>query len=160
MANLPTVHPAETLSISPEALEVANSYLQSQDILKVCDDLDLSVDVVTNMLGRREVKAYIDQVFFDVGFNNRFKMRSAMDTIISKKFEEMDEAGVGSGKDIIEILALSHKMTVDILDRQIALKKLETSNVKTQTNIQINDAGSNYGNLLSKLLQPGNTIDA
>lgn len=157
---LPTVHPAEVLTISPEALEVANCYLQIQDIPKVADELGLPVDMVTQILDRGEVKSYIDQVFLDTGFNNRFKMRAAMDALLAKKFEEMDEAGIGSSKDILEIMALSHKMTMEIMDREIALRKLNGTGVKNQVNVQINDAGggSNYKNLLDRLM--GGTIDA
>ena len=150
---LPTNHPAEALIISPEALEVANCYLQEQDTTKVALILGTSPELVAQILARREVKAYVDQVFFDMGFNNRFKMRKAMDAIISKKFQELDEAGVGSGKDILEILALSHKMTMETLDKQLQLEKLRESNVRTQTNIQINDGGSNYSNLIERLIK-------
>jgi hypothetical protein len=150
---LPTNHPAEALQISPEALEVANCYLQEQDTTKVATILGTSPELVAQILARREVKAYVDQVFFDMGFNNRFKMRKAMDAIISKKFQELDEAGVGSGKDILEILALSHKMTMETLDKQLQLEKLRESNVRTQTNIQINDGGSNYSNLIERLIK-------
>ena len=146
-------HPAEVVQISPEALEVANCYLQHQDTLKVSSELNISPESVTSILGRREVKAYIDQVFFDMGFNNRFKMRQAMDAILAKKFQDMDEADIGSSKDIAELMALSHKMTIEIMDREIALRKLEGSNVKNQVNVQINEAGgSKYGALISKLL--------
>ena len=156
---MPAVHPAEMLIISPEALEVANCYLQLQDIPKVAEELNIAPELVTQYLERVEVKSYIDQVFLDTGFNNRFKMRAAMDAILQKKFQEMDEAGVGSSKDIIEIMALSHKMTMEIMDKELALRKLNTSGVKNQVNVQINDqGGSNYKNLLDKLM--GNTIDA
>ncbi len=67
----------------------------------------------------------------------------------------MDEADIGSNKDITELIALSHKMTMEQMDREIALEKLRGSNIKTQTNIQINDnGGSNYGSLISKLINP------
>ncbi len=156
MNNLPTTHPAEVVEIDPESLEVANTYLQYQDIAKTADDLNISRDMVSRILNKREVRSYIDSVFFNVGFNNRFKMRQLMDTIIQKKLQEMDEADIGSTKDISELLALSHKMTVELLDREIALRKLEKEkdSVKTQTNIQINDnAGSNYGSLIQQLLK-------
>ena len=157
---LPTVHPAEVLAISPEALEVANAYLQLQDIPKVAEELSIPIEMVTSLLERNEVKSYVDQVFFDTGFNNRFKMRQAMDAILAKKFEEMDEAGVGSSKDITEIMALSHKMTIELMDREIALRKLENRGVRNQVNLQINDQSgmSNYSNLLDRLM--GGTIDA
>lgn len=153
MKNLPTTHPAEVLEISPEALEIANCYLVKQSAQGVADELSVSTELVTNILARREVKAYIDQVFFDTGFNNRFRMRDAMDAIIQKKFQELDEADVGSSKDILEILALSHKMTMETLDRQIQLEKLKGSNLRTQTNIQINEGGSNYHTLIEKLVR-------
>jgi hypothetical protein len=154
MKNLPSQHPAEVLEISPEALEIANCYLVKQSAQEVADELSVSTELVTNILARREVKAYIDQVFFDTGFNNRFRMRDAMDAIIQKKFQELDEADVGSSKDILEILALSHKMTMETLDRQIQLEKLKGSNLRTQTNIQINETGgSNYHQLIERLVK-------
>jgi hypothetical protein len=153
---LPATHPAETLQIDPEGLEIANCYLQTQSLSQVAEDLGISTELVATQLNRREVKSYIDQVFKDVGFNNRFKMRKAMDMLISKKFQELDEAGVGSSKDIADLLALSHKMTMEQLDREIQLEKVRANNIKSQVNVQINDggsSGSNYGSLLEKLLK-------
>ena len=150
---LATHHPAEVLQISPEALEVANAYLTIQNAQQVSDQLDSPLETVSQILGRREVKAYVDQVFFDMGFNNRFTLRKAMDAIISKKFQEMDEAGTGSNKDIIEILALSHKMTMETLDKELQLEKLRGNSIKSQVNVQINEGGgSNYGNLIERLI--------
>jgi hypothetical protein len=69
MNNLPTVTPVECLDISPEALEVANCFLQDQDLDKVADILDIPKELVTQILAKREVKAYIDNVFFNLGYN-------------------------------------------------------------------------------------------
>lgn len=153
----PTQLPAEYVQISPEALEVANCYLQCQDVREVAEQLEVGVDIVTQTLAKREVRAYIDHVYMDIGFSNRFKMRSAMDAIIKKKFQEMEEAGTGSSKDIIEILALQHKMRMEELDRQIKLEQLrvEKPAPHNQVNVQINDnGGSNYDKLLSRLMNP------
>lgn len=150
--SLPTTTPAEVLDISPEALEVANCYLQTQDIDEVCSALDIPKEVITQILAKKEVKAYIDHVFFNLGFNNRFKMRAAMDAVIQKKFQELEESEMGSTKDIAELLALSHKMTMDEMSRQIELEKLQQSNIKNQVNVQINDGGSKYNTLIEKLL--------
>lgn len=157
--NLPTHAAAEVLEISPESLEIANHYLQTQDAHQVAEDLEVPVHLVTQTLNRRDVKAYIDQVFFDVGFNNRFKMRSAMDAIIKKKFQELEEADIGSNKDISELLALSHKMTMEQLDRQIELEKVRNQHIKSQVNVQINEGGgtpgdgTKYGRLIQQLVQ-------
>lgn len=158
--SLPTTTPAETLDISPESLEVANCYLQSQNMYQVAEELQIPPEQVAQILERREVKSYIDSVFFNTGFNNRFQMRKLMDTIIKKKLQDMDESDQGSTKDITEILALSHKMTIELMDREIALLKLKQGDAKTVTNVQINDngGGSKYGSLISQLLN--NTVDS
>lgn len=111
--------------------------------------------MVSQILSRREVRAYIDNVFMDVGFNNRFRMRSAMDALIQKKFQELEEAEVGSSKDIADLLALSHKMSIDLLDRQIQLEKLKEANLKSQVNVQLNNfgSGSKYDTLLEKIMK-------
>lgn len=154
---LPTASPAQAVAISPEALEIANCYLSTQNIQKTAMELCISPDQVSDTLDRREVRAYIDTVFLDTGFNNKFRMREVMDLIIQKKLQELDEAEVGSGKDIADLLALSHKMSMEIMDKQIQLEKVRSNNtsVKTQVNMQINDAGGDgtkYGSLISKLL--------
>lgn len=156
MANELAPHnPAEALAISPEGLEVANTYLELQDIPATALRLGIGTDKVSEYLRRREIKAYIDHVFADLGYNNSFRLRGIMDTVIQKKLQEMEEADIGSSKDITEILALSHKMSMDLLDKQIKLATIEGKNqvIKNQTNVQINEAtgGTNYESLLNKL---------
>lgn len=153
--NLPATNtPAEALAISPEALEVANCYLELQSIDKVAEELDVPRDQIVQYLDRREVRAYIDSVFLSLGFNNRFKLRKAMDSIIALKFKELDEAGVGSSKDIADLILLSHKMTMDEYNMQLELAKVhQKEKITTQTNIQINDqGGTNYARLLQDIM--------
>lgn len=147
----PTSHPAEVIQISPEALEVANTYLTCQSISETAKTLGIAEDTVSSYLGRTEVRSYVDQIFLDLGFNNRFKMRAAMDALIQRKFRELDESDQGSTKDIAELLEMSQKMTLAILDREIALKKLEQGSLKTQVNVQVNEA-TNYSSLIDKLI--------
>ena len=151
-----TTHlPAETVRISPEALEVANAYLQLNDARAVAAELDLDPETVTNILARREVKGYIDSVFFDSGYNNRFLMRRAMDALIKQKFSELEESQTGSTKDIAELLALSHKMSMDLLDREIQLAKAQQGTApQKQVNVQINEGldGSKYSQLVQRLI--------
>ena len=160
MNTLPTHTPAEALNISPEALHIANCYLQTPDIGTVADDLNVPRELVADTLARREVKAYVDNIFYNTGFNNRFKLRALMDAIITKKLQDMDEADVGSTKDISELLALSHKMTIEHMDREIKLESLRAANIKTQTNIQINEAtgGTKYSQLIEKLMGPADGL--
>jgi hypothetical protein len=151
-----TTHlPAETVRISPEALEVANAYLQLNDARQVADELGIDPEVVTSILAKREVKGYIDSVFFDSGYNNRFLMRRAMDALIKQKFQELEESQMGSTKDIAELLQMSHKMSMDLLDREIQLEKARTqTGPQKQVNVQINEGleGSKYGKLVQQLI--------
>lgn len=151
-------NPAEAIIISPEGLEIANKYLEVQDITKTADALGITSNLVSEYLSRREIKAYIDNVFMDIGYNNRFKLRELMDTVIHKKLEELSESDMGSSKDITEIIALSHKMSMDILDRQIKLEEAKAkNNIRSQTNVQINNAGvSNYDKLMEALSKNNN----
>ena len=147
--------PAETIKLAPEMLEVANCYLQLNDPRKVAAELDLDPELVADILKRREVKSYIDAVFFDSGYNNRFLMRRAMDALIKQKFQELEEAGSGSQKDIAELLALSHKMSMDLMDKEIQLEKIRSGTApQKQVNVQINEGldGSKYSRLVQQLI--------
>lgn len=166
-ATTPTNGPAEVLDISPESLLIANAYLQDQDMESVASTLGVPVMLVSKTLARKDVRAYIDQVFFNFGFNNRFKVRAAIDAVLKKKFADLEEADTGSSADILEILALSHKMTMEQMAKQIEMEKLHVSSIKNQVNVQINDQGisdgSKYGNLIQQLINldnPNNTVDA
>lgn len=150
--SLPTSSPAEVLRISPESLEISNAYLTYQSIPEVSKQLGIPTDLVSQTLDKREVRAYIDNVFLDYGFNNRFKLSGIMDEVIKRKLADLDENDMGSDKDIIDILALKHKMAMDILDRQIKLESMKSTNIKNQTNVQINGGGgTQYESLMERL---------
>ncbi len=76
-----------------------------------------------------------------------------MEEILEKKLQELEEAEMGSSKDIVDIIMAIDKMRQNEIKAMIDLEKAKTANApKTQTNIQINDGGTNYTNLLDKLL--------
>ncbi len=82
-------------------------------------------------------------------------MRRAVDALIKRKFQELEEADVGSNKDITELLTLSHKMTMDYLDREIQLEKLRqgSGGPQRQVNVQINELDSSkYAKLVQQLI--------
>ncbi len=147
--------PAETLHIQPEYLEVANHYLQCGNVSQVAQDLELQPERVSEILRLPEVRGYVSQVYLDTGYNNRFLMRRAVDALIKRKFQELEEADVGSNKDITELLTLSHKMTMDYLDREIQLEKLRqgSGGPQRQVNVQINELDSSkYAKLVQQLI--------
>lgn len=144
------IEPKEEL-ISPEGLLVANSYLQHWDVTKVAQELDLPTHIVSSQLKTREIKSYVDSVYMDLGYRNKHTLAKTLDTIIDMKMEEIEEAELGSNKDILEILALAHKFRMDELKLQLELdnKKQEANTIN---NVQVINEGSNYDKLLTALM--------
>ena len=147
---------ALTTKISPEGLEIANAYLQYGSIPSVRTQLGVEENIISEMLNRREVKQYIDTVYLDTGYRNRFKLADTLDTLIEKKMEEAEESEIYTSKDLADLLQMAHKMRMDELKAQAELEKAKATNIKNQTNIQVNDGGfgqGNYGKLMEKLLK-------
>jgi len=151
----------EITKISPEGLEVANCYLQYGNINAVVQCMGVSEAKIVSLLQKREVKKYIDTVYLDLGYRNRNNIGSLLDEMIESKLEEAKETGVYSSKDLADLLQMAHKMRMDEIKAQAELLKVESTNIRSQTNVQINDANlpfgqGNYGKLMDKLINgPG-----
>ena len=124
--------------MSPEGLEIANSYLEHGSIPAVCADLGVQENEVSEMLNKREIKQYIDTVFLDTGYRNRFKISETLDMLIEKKLEESEETEIYTNKDMADLLQMAHKMRIEEMKAQTELKKAEAQSVKNQVNIQHN----------------------
>ena len=147
----------ELTTISPEGLEVANSYLTFGNIRAVVEQLGVQENKVVELLNKREVKKYIDTVYLDIGYRNKNNIAGLLDEMIESKLEEAKESGVYSNKDLADLLQMAHKMRMDEIKAQADLQKAEATNVKSQTNVQINEGlpfgQGNYGKLMDKLLK-------
>ena len=143
--------------ISPESIEIANAYLEKGDITMVSTELGIPRDVVSDYLNKREVKKYIDSVYLDAGYRNRFKLAETMDTIINKKLEEAEETEMYSNKDLADLLQMAHKIRMDEIKAQTDADKVAGATIRTQNNVQINSdvpfGQGNYGALMDKLLK-------
>jgi hypothetical protein len=146
--------------MSPEGLEIANAYLELGNIQAVCIRLNLDENTIQEYLGKREIKAYVDQVYLDTGYRNRFKLASTLDDIIERKLDEAEESQIYTNKDIADLLGMAHKMRMDEIKAMAELEKAKASNIKNQTNVQINSelpfGQGNYGKLMEKLLNEEN----
>ena len=142
--------------MSPEGLEIANKYLTTGSVEDVSNQLKVSKDLVVSTLQKREVKQYIDTVYMDIGYRNRFKLGDALDTIIEKKLEEAEESEMYSNKDIADLLHLAHKIRMDEMKAQTELEKAKAGNIRTQNNVQVIAdqpfGQGNYGKLMDKLI--------
>ena len=143
--------------ISPEGLEIANAYLELGNIPAVCARLSIDEAKASEYLAKREVRAYVDQVYLDTGYRNRFKLAETLDTLIDAKLAEAEESEVYSNKDLADLIQMAHKMRMDEIKAQSELEKAKASNVKNQINIQNNGevpfGQGNYGELMKKLLK-------
>ena len=147
----------ELTTISPEGLEVANSYLTFGNIRAVVEQLGVQENKVVELLNKREVKKYIDTVYLDMGYRNKNNIAGLLDEMIESKLEESKESGVYSNKDLADLLQMAHKMRMDEIKAQAELEKAQATYVKSQTNVQINEGlpfvQGNYGKLMDKLLK-------
>ena len=143
--------------MSPEGLEIANSYLKHGSIPAAAKELCVTEDTVSEALNKREIRQYIDTVYLDTGYRNRFKLSETLDLLIEKKLEEADETEIYSNKDMADLLALAHKMRMDEMKAQTEMEKAKAANIKNQVNIQDNSGipfgEGNYGLLLKKLMK-------
>lgn len=144
----------EVTVISPEGLEAANAYLQFGNIRATCEMIGMSEYKVATLLAKREVKKYIDTIYFDLGYRNRNNIASLLDNMIASKLEEAEESGIYSSKDLADLLQMAHKMRMDEINAQAKADQLAP--IKNQTNVQINESmpfgQGNYGKLMEKLM--------
>lgn len=144
------------VKISPENLEVANAYLQNGSIQQVARSLAISESDVTEVLARREVRAYIDSIYLDYGYRNRFKLAETLDLLINEKLREAESTEMYTNKDLADLLQLAHKMRMDEIRAMTEYEKSRETRIQNQTNVQINETpfgAGNYGKLMEKLLQ-------
>ena len=143
--------------MSPEGLEIANSYLEHGSIPAVASKLRVSQNEVSEILNKREIKQYIDTVFLDTGYRNRFKLSETLDMLIEKKLEESEETQIYTNKDMADLIQLAHKMRMEEIKAQTEMEKAKAMTVKTQVNIQDNSGTpfgqGNYGQLIKKLMK-------
>jgi hypothetical protein len=142
--------------ISPEGIEIANSYLEAGDVDSVSRQLAIPKDEVVDYLNKREVKKYIDSVYLDAGYRNKFKLASVLDAMIEKKLEEAEESDMYTSKDLADLVLMAHKMRMDEVKAQTEMEKVSSSSIKTQNNVLIQGEGAfgqgNYGALIEKLI--------
>ena len=112
----------ELTTISPEGLEVANSYLTFGNIRAVVEQLGVHENKVVELLNKREVKKYIDTVYLDMGYRNKNNIASLLDEMIESKLDEAKESGVYSNKDLADLLQMAHKMRMDEIKAQAELE--------------------------------------
>lgn len=138
------------VKMAPENLEVANAYLSTGNALTAAGQLGCEPNQVYEILEKTEVKDYINSVYLDQGYRNRFRLAELLDEVLENKLLEARESDQYSSKDLVDIIALAHKVSED------HRKEAKATTTIRQQNVQINSpfGEGNYGKLMEKLLGP------
>jgi len=149
-------NPEEQYKISPEALEIASTYLACHDTKETAMVLGIEPERVTYYLRKPDVRRFIDTIFLEQGYMNRNKIQDMMDKLFKMKLEEMEDTEMGTSKDIVDLLTLQHKMRME----EIKAMKESAPIIKQQVNFQQNNDnpqfGPNIGALAAALSKPRN----
>lgn len=130
------------ITVLPENLTVANTYLETGDLALTAARHDLTQEMVTRALNDPETRRYIDNVYLDSGYRNRFKLGRLLDDLIESKIAEMEDE-LYTKADLLELLKFANQLRQD---------ELKATNPR-QTNVQINDfGGQNYASLMERLM--------
>lgn len=148
--------------MSPEGMDVIEAYLQcGSDVPTAARSLGMSEIAFRDIMNRSEVKNYLNDIFMESGFRNRDRLFGVLDEVIKRKLEELEETGMGSDQDIMDILWKAHKMKMEEMKMMVELEKAKAAvrAPANQTNIQNNiiaGAGDqNYMDLITSLATGG-----
>jgi hypothetical protein len=143
--------PEKEWKMNPEMMEVVNSYLITTDARLTAQDLGIPREKVIYYLNKPEAKRFVDTIYLEQGYLNRHRLQDILGEVMELKLEEMRDSEIGTKKDILDILALAHKIRAD--EAKIAQGGNE-GGPRNQTNVQINSAGfgDNYNSLLDKIM--------
>jgi hypothetical protein len=139
-------------SISPEGASIANSYLANAcSLVNTSHALDLPTHEISAILQQPLVKNYVNTILRENGYRHMIVIAEKLDQLVEMKWAEIEEAEIGSNKDISDLLSLAHKMRMDMSKLlQADTPKSEPTRV---ANTQVNVYGEgNYGKLMEKLI--------
>jgi len=138
--------------INPEGASIANTYLANAcSLSETSRALSLPTYEIAATLQQPLIKTYVNGILRETGYRHMVKIAEKLDELVDRKWIELEEAEIGSNKDIADLLALHHKMRMDMSKLlQADLEKNVPSRVN-QTQVNVYGKG-NYGKLMEKLL--------
>ena len=125
----------EAPPLDPVVLAIANDYLAGKSVEEIADEYAVSQDRITSVIEKKEVKAYIDNVFATQGYLNRVKRINLINQVIDQKIQD----AVYSKKDLLDWMKHLH-------DIEVGMKPKPTG---PQVAVQIN----NYDKLMKDLME-------
>lgn len=138
--------------ISPEGAAIANTYLANAcSLTETSHSMDLPTHEIAATLQQPLVKTYVNNILRETGYRHMVKIAEKLDDLVERKWEELEEAEIGSNKDIAELLQLAHKMRLDMSKMLQADMVKEGPSKVNQTQVNVYGEG-NYGKLMEKLV--------
>jgi hypothetical protein len=136
--------------ITPEGAKIANTYLANAcSLVESSHALDLPTHEISNILQQPLIKNYVNSILREHSYGHMVKIAEKLDQLVEMKWQELEEAEIGSNKDIAELLQLAYKMRYDMSN--LLQKDVIPA---TQKNTQVNVYGDgNYGKLMQKLIE-------
>jgi len=128
----------EAPALDPSILIVANEYLSGESIDAIAKNHALTMDQVTAIIERKDVRSYVDSVYLSQGYLNRVKRLALINRVVDKKLEEAIESEVYSKKDLLDWMKLLN-------DMETAARPKRDVGVAVQIN-------NNYDSLMKDLL--------
>jgi Asp-tRNA(Asn)/Glu-tRNA(Gln) amidotransferase C subunit len=140
-------------AISPEGAEIANTYLANACSIKATSEiLNIPTHTVSAALHDPMVQNYVNGVLRENGHRHMEHILNKLDDVIEMKWEELEEAEIGSNKDIADLLQMAHKMRMDM--SRLLQADVKNNAPASQKNTQVNVFGEGkYGALIEKLLK-------
>lgn len=124
--------------IDPVILGIANQHIEGSSITDIATQFNISEDRVAQVLDRKEVKQYVDQVYLSQGYLNRFKRIQLINEVIDHKIQQVALGEEYTKKDLLEWLRLLQDMD------KTARPQQKSPTVAVQVN--------NYDSLMQDLL--------
>ena len=139
-------------AISPEGASIANTYLANACSLNDASrSLNIPTHEISAVLQQPLVKTYVNNILRENGYRHMVKIAEKLDQLVDRKWEELEEAEIGSNKDIAELLQLAHKMRMDMSKLLQADTEKSAPGTIKQTQVNVYGEG-NYGKLMEKLV--------
>jgi len=138
--------------ISPEGASIANTYLANAcSLTDSSKALNLPTHEISAVLQQPLIKTYVNSILRESGYRHMVKIAEKLDNLIDRKWKELDEAEIGSNKDIADLLGMHHKMRLEM--SRLLQTDVDKGAVGNTRNTQVNVYGpGNYGKLMKKLV--------
>lgn len=129
----------EAPALDPIILSIANKVIEGNSIQSIAQEFDVPPDMVSQIVDKKEVKAYVDNVFLSKGYMSRIKRMDLINDVINAKVEEAMETQEWSKKDLLEWLKVINDMEKEVKP------KTQAPTVAVQVN-------NNYTDLMKDLM--------